>query len=1021
MEADFRENFFDRRLDLLANLNSYVKEGRLKERDFLALHRPELRFSYGESDLDIKIPFILGGESEEIFEDAIEELITIIQGRVEPHMLYTTQGVLIIPTTDRKTKLLPKSYKIGADFTTRVEKNIAAMTIYSDPVIDAGIIASWFSPRLNGKRFIGELFRIYRKSIEEEMRLGGAERTAYITHIAIAKVLNEKKELIKTLKIKGINYERLERSLSIFFYSILFTIISELLNIFRGKQLSYDMRELEYLLLNTITPFFILNIKNTLLNNEPNPYNISLRISEKLDTLYDELAKRYNSPPLLIAEMTSRVMQEKTLIDTILEFYSLSKFRDDIINYLISYDNQKEGIHILLSEIYQDEKLLKMIWTDSKMSSTIESGLSDLIDRFYLDVDRIHKIRQILSHFKSQRKWGLVRFFSQNKEELEYKIAEVMKRYVIFRMDQNSDSIVSTLKQSFENKKRSFTLKELLGEYEAGRIYRFSGDQKPFLMHAQKKKEGHLFVDLKGFTRRTKRSGSHVMADFLKYYFYVPILESAKKHYLRIGREPSLGIELNNLLGDAIIFSGNLVALVSLAKDIQRISSDYKRKLILNNPDFDDKSIIEKLQNQYQNELVKLTQEGRRIVKAIAGLNRLVKSKQAISPEVMLDAQMRYFDKSIQANIEAMGDIAIKIKQSKDGKKQQLLMLEEEDIRNHLAVLQSFKKDLLSEVKKQRLDLRSKDFYREICQDELRQIERLKSLLADLYKKKRELTKFYYGQLGEVIDVGMNTGLYISYGGVSESIALRDDVWGVIKVNIADKINEASRGAARNVTIKKRLDQYVEKRRFAKGNKNLVYPFNVIIAQNYVIIHPIDEEPALSQKSSESFLNYAEYLVNTEKVQGNDIGGLEGWSIEEEIINPEFVSQTDEIYNLGEALSQEALLEYMKETRSRVSFFQKRVLTSELNQKFWDIFAFDESEIFLVFGVEHSERGVDFELYRNVGELDYAGTEKKEMTDVFEMIRPDSAFYQFIQKYHFDQWYKDAKKTIDLKNGIMQV
>ena len=54
-------------------------------------------------------------------------------------------------------------------------------------------------------------------------------------------------------------------------------------------------------------------------------------------------------------------------------------------------------------------------------------------------------------------------------------------------------------------------------------------------------KEGHLFVDLKGFTKRTKRSGSHVMADFLKNEFYVPILAAAKRYHLKIGGEPLAG------------------------------------------------------------------------------------------------------------------------------------------------------------------------------------------------------------------------------------------------------------------------------------------------------------------------------------------------------------------------------------------------------------------------------------------------------------------------------------------------
>ena len=102
--------------------------------------------------------------------------------------------------------------------------------------------------------------------------------------------------------------------------------------------------------------------------------------------------------------------------------------------------------------------------------------------------------------------------------------------------------------------------------------------------------------------------------------------------------------------------------------------------------------------------------------------------------------------------------------------------------------------------------------------------------------REREINQAYYERIGEISDLGVNTGLYVSFGGVSEIITLYDDLWGDIKVSIADKINEASRGAQRNRSVKKRIERFLEKKRMEAHNPNLIYPFDVVIGNTLSII-----------------------------------------------------------------------------------------------------------------------------------------------------------------------------------------
>jgi hypothetical protein len=1020
MESGFRDQFLDKRAALFEGILAYVRQKGIQGKDLLSLRRDSLRFCLGESDYDIRIPFIFGGGAEEIFEEATRELASLMKGRLEPSMVYDDRGSIIVSVSDERVKLLQKGYRVAGVFKNRLETEIAVSAVYSDPLIDAGIIASWFSPTLHGRRLISELLRIYKKAIEEEMRLGASERTSLLVHLAVSSILSDKKEIIKEVKIRGVSYEKLDRSISILYSSVIRAVVTEILSSFKGKRLSHDFKEMEYLLLSTASPFFVLNIKSAILGNDLNPYNLTPKIAASLEDVYNQAARKAHNIVDVTKGMVDQIMRDKTLTEQIIEFHSIGSFRDDILDYLISYDNQKEGIHILFSEIAQDDKLLKALWEDSKLASRVETGLAEQVDRYRRDEARVNKIKKITTNFKTHRRWGLIRLFSVSRDTLVFQISEIVKRYIVYRMDFGYDSYFTASKRLLENRKRQIPLKELVREYDAGRLYRFGGDHKVFLIKTEEMKEGHLFVDLKGFTKRTKRSGSHVMADFLKNEFYVPILAAAKRYHLRIGREPSLGIELNNLLGDAITFSGNVVALVELAKEIQIITAEYKRELLRNNPDFDEKLLRQRLLDEYKGDLVTITKQKKQLVGTIKALDRIIESKRSMSPQAMLEAQMKLFDETIRDHIEAIGLVSQQITDAVNTPERDNRLAHETELREQLALIKASRDEMLEQVEKQELVKRSKEFYTEVCQDELNQIDRLKGMLADVRAKEREINQTYYERVGEISDLGVNTGLYVSYGGVSEIITLYDDLWGDIKVSIADKINEASRGAQRNRSVKKRVERFLEKKRMEAHNPNLIYPFDVIIGNTLSIIKPLDEEADHFAKPALGIVPSDEADLRESSGTGPGPEPFDGiFGVDENLLEEGFISENTDIYNLGEALSEEALREYIRGCRDRFYFFDRRVQRGELKADFNKIFAYDGPEIYLIFGVEQHGEARHVEMFRYAGIIDYAGTQKREVTEVYEIIRPDSLFYLFIMDRHFEKWYEASRSVEDVREGLL--
>jgi hypothetical protein len=117
-------------------------------------------------------------------------------------------------------------------------------------------------------------------------------------------------------------------------------------------------------------------------------------------------------------------------------------------------------------------------------------------------------------------------------------------------------------------------------EWQAGRLYRVSARGGRILEARADRPLGHLFADVKDFTRRTGLLGPAAMAEFLRTEFYRPILAAAKGFFAGM---PHLadrgGMAVNNLLGDAISFSGDVEALVALAGEIPRLLAAYEARL----------------------------------------------------------------------------------------------------------------------------------------------------------------------------------------------------------------------------------------------------------------------------------------------------------------------------------------------------------------------------------------------------------------------------------------------------------
>ena len=118
-------------------------------------------------------------------------------------------------------------------------------------------------------------------------------------------------------------------------------------------------------------------------------------------------------------------------------------------------------------------------------------------------------------------------------------------------------------------------------EHAKGKLYFIGIEEKPLLMGRDRAAQmAHLFCDMKDFTKRTAFLKETVVADFLSREFYGPILTAAARHAHGAAHLADKGgIYLNNLLGDAVSFSGDIRSLVELAGEIRSALGSYARRL----------------------------------------------------------------------------------------------------------------------------------------------------------------------------------------------------------------------------------------------------------------------------------------------------------------------------------------------------------------------------------------------------------------------------------------------------------
>jgi hypothetical protein len=244
-------------------------------------------------------------------------------------------------------------------------------------------------------------------------------------------------------------------------------------------------------------------------------------------------------------------------------------------------------------------------------------------------------------------------------------------------------------------------------------------------------------------------------------------------------------------------------------------------------------------------------------------------------------------------------------------------------------------------------------------------------------------------RLAKSIGLGLEAGVYISFGAAAERVDLAHPTLGPWSVSIGERLNEAARGTARSGLVKAERDAAVAKARAERKSPRLASPFQVRVGRSFQLQLPPPQVDAMESAIhrldknavTTSVRDIAQWL---HEIASEAIDGQEG-------ALPGCIARLEDLYNAGCALSGTALEAFEKAAQRTFAFKRIELYHSELPAEFHRVHLLDfDPERLIV--VTDLGSGAPAYLLRYAGKAVFKGFEAQGGIDIWELLLPDLAF-----------------------------
>jgi len=561
--------YADERLDLIARLRRQFPGRQLA--DALRLDGRALRFHVGTSLADLRVPVSVDPHLQETFRAAVRDLFFLLSIRHRAALKEQEyERLLLLDGFDPRAARVP-SFVAPASVTREGIRKAFLEAPELHPALDSGVVASWISAGRPGRVLVGALNAVLKRALEEPAAQELREPTAYLALLALRGLSQGALGMLKDLPVTGPVGRHLHGAVAA-------GLLVAVRLASREAGLPQSSSGLQCETAATAIPWIggMRFLPGSGLQCYGLPFDNAV---PRLDQFAQKILQGGGTPETVAREVAMELASSKDASKKMTKVAGLAKLRGELLQLLrMSEAGRAPQLSVegsTLAQLYQTPGALERVLSGTALrkemaakAKTTAKGATNEPARTLLE-----SIALAAREWKEEHAGSYLAVEPAMKAWANAVSALAVDEALERALDQAESQIVHRTGAESEG--------GIATAYDGGKLYLFAIDEKPILMGRSRSLQmGHLFCDMKDFTKRTAFLKETVVAEFLSREFYGPILTAAARHAHGAAHLADKGgIYLNNLLGDAVSFSGQIVSLLELADDIRHALGSYARRL----------------------------------------------------------------------------------------------------------------------------------------------------------------------------------------------------------------------------------------------------------------------------------------------------------------------------------------------------------------------------------------------------------------------------------------------------------
>jgi len=559
--------YADERPALLARLRQHA-EGRALQ-DVLRLDGRALRFHLGTSLADLRVPVAVGSDLRRAFAAAVRDLYFLLCLRHRPLLKESEFDELILQDGFDSKVLRPVSFSPPSSVARENVRRAFLEAPELHPALDAGVLASWIASGRPGRLWVGALNALLRRTVADAAGSDRQEPTTYLVLLSLRVLADEAHGILRKLP----QAQAVHRV----FHGAVATGLLVAARLAAREAGAFDAPGGALSEAATQALAWMGGTRH-LAGSSSHAYGVAFAEPLARLDLYAHKVMLGASGEQLAADANAELTEEEDAFAGAERAFALAAIRADLLHLLRLSDTARtpalalEGV--APAQLFGSPGVLERVLASPERRKEMQARAKAAAKA--TDHEEARAALQSLARVsKEWREEGPSVFAGADVRDGTARAVSGLA------IDAVLEKLLDQAELSLLHRSGQESADGIDAEYERGRLYRIAAEERPLLRaRSGSLQMGHLFCDVKDFTRRTVFLKEAVVADFLSREFYTPILTAAARHHHGADHlHDKGGIYLNNLLGDAVSFSGDVTALVALADEIRRALNSYAKRL----------------------------------------------------------------------------------------------------------------------------------------------------------------------------------------------------------------------------------------------------------------------------------------------------------------------------------------------------------------------------------------------------------------------------------------------------------